>query len=180
MYGNIVLASTKGQFLPNAIKWFTKSVFSHSLVTVPDVLGVPMCIEAAETGVDFTRFDTGYIDNQDQGYEVWNIKIDQEIKDNAIISILSDLEISYGFFDYPFFIWRSICLLFGKDIKSQNNWISQGMICSQLCVSYLNACELSYIFAGYGSGSVTPQDLQNIFKIHPELFEKTASVRLAV
>lgn len=178
-YGFIVLASTQGQFVPNAIKWFTQSQFSHSLVTTPDVLGVPMCIEAAEGGVDFTRFDTGYTDNQDQGFEVWRVKIDQSIKDKAIVSILGDLETGYGFLEYPWFMWRRICLLFGKDIKAQNNWNESGMICSQLCVAYLKACGLGYVFTGYGEGSVAPQDLQNIFKAHPELFEKTDSVRLA-
>lgn len=178
MYGNIVLASTKSGFVPNAIKSFTGSIFSHSLVTMPAVLGVPMCIEAAETGVDFTRFDTGYVNAQDQGYEVWNIKIDQSIKDKAIISILSDLEISYGFLQYPWFMWRRVCLFFGKDIKSQRNWDHNGIICSQLCVAYLKACGLGHIFKGYGDGSVAPQDLQNIFKSHPELFEKIDSVRI--
>lgn len=178
MHGNIVLASTKGQFIPNAIKWFTGSMFSHSLVTMPEVLSTPMCIEAAETGVDFTRFDTGYVNAQDQGYEVWNLKIDQSIKDEALVKILSDLEIGYGFLQYPWFMWRRLCKFFGKDIKSQNNWDHNGMICSQLCVAYLEACGLGVLFTGYGKGSIAPQDLQDIFKAHPELFEKIESVRL--
>jgi hypothetical protein len=178
MYGNIVLASTKGQFIPNAIKWFTNSQFSHSLVTVPNVLGVSMCIEAVEGGVDFARFDNGYENNQDQGYEIWNVKVDQAVKDKAIVSILNDLEIGYGFLEYAFFICRRFCLLFGIDIKNQNNWISQGMICSQLCVAYLKACGLDRLFIHYGNGAVAPQDLQDIFKANPDLFEKTSSVRL--
>jgi hypothetical protein len=177
-YGNIVLASTKSGFIPNGIKWITGSQFSHSFITTPDILGVPMCMEAAEGGVDFTRFDSGYSDNLDQGYEVWNVKIDQSVKDKALISVLSDLEMGYGFLEFPWFIWRKINLLFGRDIKGQNNWNTSGMICSQLCVSYLKACGLEYIFAEYGNGSVAPQDLQNIFKAHPEIFEKTQSVRL--
>src|ERR1035437_501682 len=128
MYGNIVLAGTKSGFTPNAIKWFTGSQFSHSFVTTPDILNIPMCIEAAESGVDFTRFDTSYVNNQDQGYEVWKVKIDQSIKDKAVVAILSDLEISYGILQYPWFMWRSICLFFGKDIKSHNNWNKGGMI----------------------------------------------------
>lgn len=178
MYGTIVLASTKNQFIPNAIKWFTGSNFSHSFITVPDILAVPMCIEASEHGVDFTRFDTGYENNLDQGYEVWVLKIDQKIIDNAIVSILNDLEISYGFLQYPFFIWRRLCLFFGKDIKSTDNWFTQGMICSQLCVDFLFACGLETIFNGYGKSSVDPQDLQDIFLANPNLFEKIESVRL--
>jgi hypothetical protein len=170
-YGHVVLANSSVGFVAQAIKKFTQSEFSHSLVTTPDILTIPMCIEAAEGGVDFTRFDTSYIQNPTQGYEIWNIKIDQSIKDKAIISILSDLEISYGFLQYPYFMWRRVCSLFGKDITSKNNWFSQGMICSQLCVAYLKACGLSSVLIGYGEGSIAPQDLQNIFKSHPELFE---------
>jgi len=179
MYGNIVLASTKSGFIPNAIKWFTKSQFSHSLVTTPDTLGTPMCIEACEGGVDSCRFDKGYSNNIDQGYQVWNIKIDQATKDRAIVSIFNDLETGYGFLEYPWFMWRQLNRLFGRDIKSQNNWNTNGMICSQLCVAYLTACGLGYIFVGYGRGAIAPQDLQDIFKAHPELFEMTEEVRLA-
>lgn len=177
-YGNIVLASTQGQFVPNAIKWFTQSQFSHSFVTTPDILGIPMCIEAAEGGVDFTEFNSSYLNNLSQGYEVWSINIDQATKDTAIVSILKDLETGYGFWEYPWFIWRRICLFFGKDIKSNNNWNSHGMICSQLCVAYLKACGLDYVLTGYGEGSIAPQDLQDIFIAHSELFQKIQSVRL--
>jgi len=178
-YGNIVLASTKSGFIPNAIKWFTKSVFSHSFVAMPNILTIPMCIEAAEGGVDFTRFDTGYQNNLNEGYQVWNIKIDQSVKDAALVSILNDLEIGYGFFQYPFFILRGILKFFGKDIKSWNNWFSKdGMICSQVCVAYLNACGLQNKLVGYGQGSIAPQDLQDIFNAHPETFELIGSVRL--
>lgn len=178
MYGNIVLASTKGEFVPNAIKWFTGSVFSHSLVTTPDILNTPMCIEASSRGVDFTRFDNSYINNENQGYEIWKVKIDQKIKNKATVFILNDLEIGYGFLQFSYFIFRKICLFFGKDIKSWNNWSKSGMICSELCVSYLTACGLKDIFTGYGIGSIAPQDLQNIFKSRPDIFEKIQSVRL--
>lgn len=178
MYGNIVLANSKKGFVPWAIKWFTGSAFSHSFVTTPDILGVPMCIEAAEGGVDFTRFDSSYANDQNEGYEVWNIKIDQKIKDAALVSILNDLELSYGFLQYPFFVYERVCKLFGKDIKSHKNWNTSGMICSQLCVAYLKACGLEKVFVGYGDGNVVPQDLQNIFMAHSELFEKVQSVRL--
>lgn len=178
MYGNIVLASTKNGFLPNAIKWFTNSRFSHSLVTMPDILNTPMCIEAAEGGVDFTRFDSGYVNNTNEGYQVWNIKINQSKKDKALVSILDDLEISYGYFQYLFFIWRRICLFFGKNIKNKNNWINEGMICSQLCVAYLKACGLKKIFKNYGKGAIAPQDLQDIFLAHPDLFEMIEQNRL--
>ena len=180
-YGNIAIVDSRSGIIPASIKWFTNSQFSHSLITMPDVLCIPMCIEAAEGGVDFLRWDTEYLNNVNEGYELWMINIDQSIKDTALISVLNDLEVSYGFLQYPYFILRRIFSLFGKDIKSWNNWFRKdGMICSQLCVAYLKACGLERVLAGYGNGSIAPQDLQNIFKAHPELFEKTQSIRLSV
>ena len=173
------MADTKSGFIPSAIKWMTNSNFSHSFVTVPDTLDIPMCIEAAENGVDFTRFDTNYVNNQNEGYEVWNIKIDQSIKDQALISILSDLEMSYGYLDFFYFIARKICAVFGKDIRNLNNWFNSGMICSQLCVAYLIACGLGHVLEGYGQGSIAPQDLRNIFVAYPEVFELSESVRMS-
>lgn len=170
-YGHVVLASTKSGFVPNAIKWFTGSPFSHSLVTTPDILEVPMCIEAAESGVDFTRFDKTYIDDPGQTYQVWKIKVSQEIKNEAIKHLLNELQVGYGFLEYPWFMWRRLNRLFGRDIKSQNNWNTSGMICSELCVEYLIACGLSKTMKDYGEGSIAPQDLQDIFKANPQLFE---------
>jgi hypothetical protein len=179
MYGNIVLASTKKGFVPNAIKSFTGSVFSHSLVTMPDILGIPMCIEAAEGGVDTVRFDKNYVNDPGQGYQVWKVKTSQEVKDRAIVQLLGSLETGYGFLEYPWFMWRRLNSLLGKDIKAQDNWNTSGTICSQLCVEYLKACGLGYVLIGYGRGSIAPQDLQNIFKSHPEMFELEEEVRLA-
>ena len=122
MYGHIVLASTKSGIIPNGIKLFTGSPFSHSLVTIPDILNVPMCIEACEGGVDTCRFDTNYISNPEQAFEVWRINLPQEIKDAAIVTLLNDLEISYGYLQYPFLVYRKLNLVVGRDIKSRDNW----------------------------------------------------------
>lgn len=178
MYGHIVLADTKSGIIPSGIKWMTNSQFSHSFVTMPDILGVSMCMEAAEGGVDFTMFDTGYKNNLNEGYQVWNIKIDQSIKDAGIVSILADLEMGYGFLEFPWFVWRKLNMIIGRDVKAQNNWNTDGMICSQLCVGYLKACGITNIFTGYGNGSIAPHDLQTIFMAHPELFELVETVRL--
>lgn len=175
--GNLVLATTPKSFVSKCIRWFTKSNFSHSFVTMPDVLGVSTCIEASEGGVDIGRFDNLYSNNKEETYEIWTLNLPQNVKEKAIVSTMDYLETGYGFLEYPWFMWRKLNLLFGKDIKSQNNWNTDGMICSQLCVSYLKSCGLSYIFIGYGNGSVSPQDLRNIFLLHPELFTIAAEVK---
>lgn len=175
--GNIILATSKSSFMSKCIRWFTSSQFSHSFVTMPDVLGLPMCIEADAGGVDCARLDTNYLDNTDEAFQVWTVNVSQDVKDQALKQIINDLEVSYGILEYPWFMWRRINKLFGKDIKNQNNWNTDGMICSQLCVAYLKACNLE-IFQGYGVGSIAPQDLQDIFKAHPQLFILSQSIRM--
>jgi hypothetical protein len=169
-FGDVVLARSSNEFIASAIEWFTNSDLSHSLVTMPDLMGYPMCMEAVAGGVDMARFDTNYADNASESYQVWQVNVPDSVKEAALKSILDDLETRYGFLSYPWFIWRALNRLLGRDIKAQDNWNTTGMICTQVCAAYLTACGLSSVLAGYGKGSLCPQDLQDIFKAHPDLF----------
>lgn len=171
-YGYIVLSINKYNWLSKCIRWFTNSKYSHSFVIIPSILEVPMAIEAGATGVDAVRFDNQYIYDNTQGYEIWKINAPQHLIDESIKLLLNDLELQYGYLQYPWFIWRKLNKIFGKDIKWQDNWNKDGMICSQLCVSHLKYCGFESVFNGYGNGSVAPQDLQDIFTRYPDLFEK--------
>lgn len=177
-YGNLVLVSSKTNFISKGIRWFTQSTISHAFLTMPDVLDIPMCMEAVIGGVDMSRFDTNYLNNPDEIVEIWELLVLDQIKIDALQKTINELEVGYGFLEYPWFVWRRLNSLFGRDIKSQNNWSTDGMICSQLCVSYLNACGVGHIFDGYGKGSIAPQDLSAIFNVHPELFKLTQSIRM--
>lgn len=175
--GYIVLVNSKG-IVPAGIKWFTNSQFSHSLVTMPDLLGFPMCIEAEEGGVDMSRFDLNYTDNTKESYQVWKINLPQATKEQALKQIINTLEVGYGYLEYIWFIWRKLNSLVGRDIKNQNNWIEQGLICSQLVVAYINACGIGSTLDGYGKGSIAPKDLYNIMVTHPETFTLIQHVRM--
>jgi hypothetical protein len=177
-YGNIVLATSRSSWVSKCIRFFTSSKFSHSFVTMPSLLGFPMCIEAESGGVDMARFDLNYSNNQDEAYEVWVVNLPQATVDAALSSVISDLEEGYGFLQYPWFVWRALNRLLGRDIKAQNNWNTSGMICSRLVVAYLKAAGLQSALAGYGDGSIAPQDLRDIMAAHPQLFTLSNSVRM--
>lgn len=170
-YGHVVLANSKQEFTARMIKLLTRSQWSHSLVTSAPQLGVEMGMEAAGSGVSQLPFDKAYRQDPGQGFRVYRINLAQDVKDSALRSILPELESPYGYADLPWFIWRAINRLFGRDIKSQNNWASKNDICSQLVVKYLTACGLSALFAGYGVNTIAPQDLQEIMDAHPETFQ---------
>lgn len=169
-YGDIVLANSKKGFIAQAIKWFTGSKFSHCLITAPDCLERPMGFEAAETGVSSVPFDKNYTQNDTQGYEIWEVLISEEDKNKGINRIIDELETPYGVLQYPWFIWRRLNYLFGRDIKSQDNWVPRAIVCSILTEHYLQGCGLCWLFKDYGKGSVTPQDVRNVMVAHPELF----------
>ena len=180
--GNIVLVNSRWgstwleTFISNSIKWFTNSPYSHSLVTFPPLFGNNMCIEASGNGVTMQSFDNVYWNNPSQGCDVYELTtISQEKRDAAAAALINELDASYGFLEYPFFMWRRLNELVGRDIKSHDNWSQNGIICSWLCVQYITNCGLGYLFEGYGKCSVSPKDLRNIFDANPDLFKKIGS-----
>ena len=180
--GNVVLVQSKWgdnwfqTFISNAIRWLTSSQYSHSLVTLPQLLNCDMCVEAASNGVTLQRFDTTYWTNPSQACDVYElIGISDDIKAAAMKGLLSELDTSYGYLEMPWFIWRALNRMVGRDIKSHDNWSQHGDICSWVCVQYLTACGLGDLFRDYGKCSVAPQDLRNIFDANPTIFKKTAS-----
>jgi hypothetical protein len=169
-YGHVVLSGAKTGFTSKAIKFFTGSLYSHSLITIPSIVDTEMCMEAADCGVSCLPFNKGYRQDPTEIYSMFEINVPQEIKDEAITQLLDLLEQSYGYFEIPWFMWRALNLKFGRDIKNQDNWSQKGTICSELCVLYLKLCGFSDLFRDFGEGSVCPQDLSEIMKAHPEYF----------
>ena len=168
-YGCIVIANSKNGIVPAIIRFITKGP-SHSLITIPDSVGVPMCMEAADVGIAVLRFDKGYTQNADQEISIFEVNVPDVVKDKAIAVCFDRLETSYGFLELPWFIWRSLNKLFGKDIKKNDNWSQNGTICSELCRLYLTECGLGYLFDGFGKSSLNAKDLQDILLANPQLF----------
>jgi hypothetical protein len=166
-YGQIVLAGSKSGFVPRAIKFLTKSKFSHSLITAPDMVKLPMCVEAAENGVSVIRFDQAYTQNSSENIEIWEVLVSNEAKDNGLTHAFDKLEKGYGFLELPWFIWRAMNKLVGRDIKSQNNW-SRNRI-------YLVNTGLGKLFDMYGRGAVAPQDISDVMNANPKYFKKVFS-----
>lgn len=170
-YGHVCFAYSKNEWIAKAIAWFTRSKWSHSFITVPKILNKEMVMEAASGGTEMITFDQGYRNNPNQSYEIYRLKVDPATIDKGILKCLDNLEMPYGFLQYPWFMWRSLNRLFGRDIKKQDNWSQKNEVCSGLVESFLWGCDLDSLFADFGSNSVTAQDVYNIVLAHPELFE---------
>lgn len=169
--GSIVLANSKKELVPQIIKFVTRSNWSHSLFIIPACCDKEMGIEAASNGISCVPFKKSYRQDINQGFRVYKLKLQEDIKKKAIATCLDDLESCYGYLDLPWFIWRALNKLFGKDIKKQNNWVNKNLICSQFCVKYLTECGLGDLFIDYGNNSICCQDLQEIMDSRLDLFE---------
>lgn len=174
-YGYVCFAYSKDEWIARAIAWFTKSQWSHSFITVPPMLGEDMVMEASSNGISMVQFDVAYRENKNQKYEIYKFKIPQEQIDRAIWMTMFMLETSYGFLEYPWFIWRAVNSWFGRDIKHQDNWSQQGTVCSGLVRLYLEYAGFESLVSGFGKDSANAQDMYNIIKANPDLFELVES-----
>lgn len=172
-YGYICFAYSKNEWIAKAIAKITKSKWSHTFITIPPILGKEMVMEAGQGGIEVVMFDIAYRDNPDQIYEVYKINVDQSKIDASILKNMRDLETTYGFLEYPWFIWRGINSYFGRDIKNQDNWSQQGKVCSGLSRNFITDIDdpiLSALFIKFGKSSTNAQDIYEIVLANPELF----------
>jgi hypothetical protein len=170
-YGHIVITNTKKGWVQAAIRYFTGSKFSHSLFTIPQVVGKQMGVEAAAVGVEALCFDTHYRFNPNVAYKIFRFRADPAKKDVAIGRALESLQDGYGYLELPWFIWRWLNAKFGRDIRKQNNWYEGGKICSEITAQYICDAGYPHLFAGFGKGAINAQDVLEVCEAHPELFE---------
>lgn len=169
-YGYIGFSFSKNIWYDKIIAKVTKSKWSHSFITIPSILGREMVMESVANGVCMIPFDFAYRDNPHQDYRVYRFKIHKDNIDTSISLCMNQLETAYGWLEYPWFLWRAICAVFGKDIKAQNNWSPQGTVCSGLVRFFIEnaGCDL---FREFGIDSANAQDIYEVVLTHPELFE---------
>jgi hypothetical protein len=170
-YGHIVISNTKSGFTRSAIRFFTQSKFSHSLITIPAICGQEMGLEAAAIGVSAVPFDSFYRNNGQVSYRVYRFKADPIARDSAIARSLQTLQSGYGYLELAWFIWRGVNKFFGRNIKYQDNWSQAGTICSELCAQYISDCGHVDLFSEFGKGSIHAQDLHEICEENKQLFE---------
>lgn len=170
-YGYICFAYTKNEWVPKEISAITHSKWSHSFITAPLMLGREMAMEAAAGGVSLVPFDIAYRNNPNQKYEVYKFKCDPDKIDASISKCMNELEMGYGYLQFPWFIWRAINESVGKDIKSQDNWSQKGIVCSGFARHFIEYAGYSELFAGFGKNSANAQDVYRIVLARPKLFE---------
>ena len=155
-------------FIQKAIRFFTRSIFSHSFLIIEGPYKILSCLETTETIISLTDiFDK--MENKDY-IEVWKIKASQAAIDGA--ASWAYMKYSgkwYGYTSYLYYIWR-----FFTGSKKISKRLTDGTTCTELVCNYICMIgpEFSKLFEGIDLNTVTPQDLNEIMEANPALFEK--------
>jgi len=145
-YGHIVVFnSTKGGFVNRAERFFTRSDYNHTSITIPAVLGVESHISATWKVV--TEPISHFMNDESEWYKMY---YPVGFSTNQLIEVLSRVynEFSgetYGFFQLLWFMYRWLmeCWPFRMNMKHGSNWFPSGPICSEICWYYIKyLCEM--------------------------------------
>jgi len=167
MRGAIAFTSHKTSWISKAIRWFTKSKFSHSLIIVDEVGENRYLLEAGTKEVSFDLFDK--YEKKQSSYEIWIPKgVTEEEIERALKKTQKEfVHKTYGYLQLIGFAMKIGLQKIGIQI---NNPIKLGSICSEVDWYYLKEL-MPHIFKKYDRDSVSPKDLRDIILKHPISFE---------
>ena len=163
------------------IRFITHSDVTHNFVfTFPHNKTVSI-IEASYS-VQVVPFFSRYWDNPKYGYEIFSIEnpsVTQVDIELALDKLYEDYAgKKYGktqllWFGYR---WFKEVILRRKNVHREKNWITKGVICSELLFWYLKYLDplFSEILKDYDGDTVQPNDMLTIIKSRPDIFRLIA------
>lgn len=157
------------KFMQRAIRFFTRSEFSHSFVVVDGPYQVLSVLETTESIVCLSDF---YRKDSEENYiEMWEpiIKIDtSEILKKAYLTSVGKY---YGHLTYVWFIYDWVCSFFGYQPKIMWKWVNNGPTCTALvCEEYLSKI-FPHLFENIDFSTMTPEKLRKIMLNNPDKFK---------
>lgn len=170
--GDMGFGGKRKGWYPAAVRWFTRSRWSHCFIVMPEYLGEISVLEA-DLKVQLVPFQKEYVEKDADYYEIWRpiSASSAEILEACRSLYKSDAGEIYGFMQIPWFAARSLLAKIG--IKLSKNWFPAGEICSETPWTYLRSlsngyCGLSILF---GENETSPEDVYNFVVSRPDLFE---------
>lgn len=170
-YGHIVISRLKKGWFSSLVRFVTRSDYSHTLLTVPPVCGEEMGLESSHVMTAAMPFEPWYRKNTNAAYRVYRFRASPAKKRAALVKAMRSFTAGYGYRKLPWFIWRALNKLIGRDIRAQSNWSQSGLICSDLVAQYISDAGFSHLFAKFGKASIHSQDIYEICEACPEIFE---------
>jgi hypothetical protein len=175
MIGSIGFSHPKKMgFYSKAVRWFTKSNWSHCFYIAPQYMGELMVIET-DLKVQVVPFIKEYQVKAADNFELYlPFKAEEEEIYNACKSAFSKTAgETYGFFSIPWFAVRSILNSLFR-IVLKKNYVSSGVICSELVIIFLKDLggEYEKAFSTLSVEETSPEDIYKIVISRPDLFVK--------
>ena len=160
------------KWIQKAIRFFIKSDYSHSFTIVNGPFDGLSVIETTDSIVCMTPLDRKL--NERNWVDLWQITdaTQEEIKKANKIIYYKYSAMTYGYFSYIWFMYRWLCKKFKYEPKKMWSWCNKGVTCSELSsygISILND-KYSKIFEGIDLNTISPKELEFIFKNNPNLF----------
>lgn len=159
-------------FYSRAVRFLTKSKWSHCFFMPHDYLGEVIVMEA-DLCVQIVPFKKEYIDKKEDCYEIFRptkaAKID--IINSSKICLNTKTGKKYGFLEIPWHALKSILGWFG--IKLENNPIETGEICNDILYAYLFNLREEYRdgISHLKASDTNPEEIYDFVIDRPDLFE---------
>lgn len=170
--GDIGFGGKRKGFYPNAVRFFTKSRWSHCFVVMPPYLG-NICVLEADLKVQLVTFQKEYVEKNADYYEIWRpiAATEDEIIAACEKTFRENTGEIYGFLQIPWFAIRSILSHLG--ISLSKNWFPSGEICSETqWEQFMNlGREYAKAFGIFSENECSPEDLYGVMKSRLDLFE---------
>ena len=160
-----------GTWIQRAIRFFINGDFSHSFPVIDGPYRIVSAFETTDTIVRCIEI-TKKLEEPDW-VQIWEPIASQEAKDAAAADVYREYTgVWYGFPSYIWFMYRWVMRQFGKEPTQVWDWASKGVTCTELTCYYLMRLgpDFSVLFAGKDFSAQSPQELVNIVKANPDLF----------
>lgn len=174
--GMIGFSNNKKGLLPKLIRFFTDSSISHAFIMTDDVCGQPTVQEAALL-VQVVPLQKYYVEDDTQSYWLYEISSEHasdKAKAAAMAKVFNEFAgVKYGKLQLVWFPWRWLNEQFGRDIRKTKNWMTDGVICSELQYWYLWYLGPTFqeLLKEYNPDTVQAEDLRRIVVKNPHIFK---------
>jgi hypothetical protein len=175
--GMIFFSNNKKTLFAKLIRFFTHSKISHSGLITFDLNGIPACQEETMLVqvVPWANYDKSTVDDYYLVYKIKDGLVSEADKQKALRYCFTEYAgVQYGYLQILWFVWRWFAeKVLRKDVTHKKNWFTDGVVCSELVYVYLLQLGIiSGALAKFNSDTVQAEDLLQIVKSNPEIFEK--------
>lgn len=169
----IGFSNSKTGWFSTLIRFFTKSKISHSFVMYYKQAGQRSVIEA-DIAVLTMNFDK-HFKNDHTDYIIFDcIGTNPILEKDALNSCFVEFAgTTYGFSQCIWFMYRWLAEVFKIDVTHQKNWMTEGVICSELVWHFLDRLgpKFSEAVAHLNPDTTNAEDILKVVRSRPDLFK---------